>query len=56
LKNPWTGETESWDEIPGWDAPHIYTANGLVPLDMVGFGVGLDEHRLREDLVTATHR
>lgn len=56
LKNPWTGEIESWDEIPGWDAPHIYTANGLVPLDMVGFGVGLDEHRLRQDLVTATHR
>lgn len=56
LTNPWTGEKVHFDEIPGWDAPHIYTANALPPLDMVGFSLGLDETKLGQDLVHATAR
>jgi len=56
LKNPWSGVVEEWKEIPGWDAPHIYTVNGLAPLDMVGFSLGLNEAQIRQDLLTATGR
>ena len=54
--DPWSGETFDLDEVPGWDAPHIYTANGLVPLDMVGIDLGLDRDRMVTDLVVATER
>ena len=54
--DPWTGKAFEGDRIPGWDAAHIYTANGLALLDMVGRGVGIDEMRLREDLHVATRR
>jgi len=56
LKNPWTGEWSDHPEICGWDAPHIYTANVLPLLDMVGFDVGLNRERLRLDLINATAR
>ncbi|MDX9979408.1 MAG: hypothetical protein RBU25_05080, partial [Lentisphaeria bacterium] len=54
--DPWSGEKMDVDEVPGWDAPHIYTANGLVPLDMVGIDLGLDREKLRIDLRVATER
>jgi hypothetical protein len=54
LKNPWTGKDLGMEIVPGWDGYHIYTANGLAPLDMVGFSTGLDETRLEKDLVNAT--
>jgi hypothetical protein len=44
------------DILPGWDAAHIYTANGLALLDMVGFSTGLDEGKLAKDLRVATER
>jgi xylan 1,4-beta-xylosidase len=53
LKNPWTGKDLGMEIVPGWDGHHIYTANGLAPLDMVGFSSGLDEGRLATDLVNA---
>ncbi len=56
LKNPWTGEGMACAEIPGWDAPHIYTVNGLALLDMVGEDVGLDRDRIVRDLEVATAR
>ena len=56
IVDPWSGEKMDLDEVPGWDAPHIYTANGLAPLDMVGIDLGLDEDRLRTDLRVATER
>jgi hypothetical protein len=56
LKNPWSGEVIACEEIPGWDAAHIYTCNGIALLDMVGFSVGLKEERLKGDLVEATRR
>jgi hypothetical protein len=56
LVNPWNGEVMDAGEVPGWDAAHIYTANGLPPLDMVGLDVGLDPERLRTDLRVATER
>jgi hypothetical protein len=56
LQNPWTGEWTDYPEIPGWDAPHIYTGNVLPILDMVGFELGLDPHRVRTDLITSTRR
>ncbi|MFC1451945.1 glutaminase domain-containing protein [Verrucomicrobiota bacterium] len=54
--DPWTGELLDTDEVPGWDAAHIYAANGLAPLDMIGRDVGLDAEKLKHDLVTATER
>jgi hypothetical protein len=56
IVDPWSGEKLDLDEVPGWDAPHIYTANGLAPLDMVGIDLGLDEEKLRTDLRVATER
>jgi len=56
LVDPWTHKTVSFDAVPGWDAEHIYTVNGIVPLDMVGFRIGLDERRIRQDLAVATAR
>jgi hypothetical protein len=56
IVDPWSGEKMDVDEVPGWDAPHIYTANGLAPLDMVGLDLGLDEEKLRTDLRVATER
>lgn len=56
LKNPWTGEDVHFEEIPGWDAPHIYTANAVAVLDMIGYDLGLDEEKLVLDLETATER
>ncbi len=53
LKNPWTGKDLGMDIVPGWDGSHIYTANGLAPLDMVGFSTGLDESRIAMDLASA---
>ena len=56
VTDPWTGKTFEGDGIPGWDAAHIYTANGLALLDMVGRTVDIDESRLRTDLAVATQR
>ncbi len=56
LQDPWSGKKIHWETIPGWDAPHIYTANTLPILDMVGFDLGLDKDKLRQDLVTSTAR
>jgi len=54
--DPWSGEKLELAEVPGWDAPHIYTVNGLVLFDMVGESLGIDEACIREDLVNATQR
>jgi hypothetical protein len=56
IVDPWSGEELSMDEVPGWDAPHIYTVNGLVPMDMVGLDMDLDDERIKQDLVVATER
>ena len=56
LVNPWTGQTMSCAEIPGWDAAHIYTINGAVPLAMAGIDCGLDPKHLHRDLEVATAR
>ncbi|MHB0859408.1 MAG: glutaminase domain-containing protein [Anaerolineae bacterium] len=52
LHDPWTGEPLHGD-LPGWDAYHIYTANALPILDMVGRDLGLDDGRLAEDALNA---
>jgi hypothetical protein len=54
--NAWTGEPLAVEHIPGWDAAHIYTANGLALLDMVGKDVGLNEEKIQSDLYTAAQR
>lgn len=54
--NSWNNAEMQDDVIPGWDAAHIYTANGIVLLDMLGRKVDLDEDRLRQDLRVATER
>ncbi|MBT3376338.1 MAG: DUF4965 domain-containing protein [Lentisphaerae bacterium] len=56
IVDPWSGEKIDLPEIPGWDAPHIYTVNGLVPFDMVGVDLGLDEEKVATDLRVATKR
>lgn len=56
LKNPWGGHEVEWETIPGWNAPHIYTANTLPILDMVGYDLKLDPARVKRDLEVATAR
>ena len=56
LVDPWTGKEFSLDEIPGWDAPHIYTVNGMAVLDMVGMDLGIDRKKIVRDLQVATER
>lgn len=54
--NAWTGEKYAMKEIPGWDAAHIYTVNGQAPLDMVGYDLGIDDAKIKKDLVVAAER
>lgn len=56
LKNPWTGEMMHFQAIPGWDAPHIFTANTLPVLDLAGLEIPLDEARVKQDLRTGAER
>jgi hypothetical protein len=55
LVDPWTGEMLH-GELPGWDAYHIYTANALPLLDMVGYDMDLDDTLLAQDAVNADKR
>jgi hypothetical protein len=48
-----TGEPLPYDEIPGWDAYSIYTANGLLLPLMCGQPVLLDRQRLKADIYNA---
>ncbi len=56
LVNPWTGEKYDVDEVPGWDAAHIYTANTLPLMDMIGVDLGLNARQIAMDLEVATQR
>jgi hypothetical protein len=56
LRDPWSGKEEHRPEIPGWDAPHIYTVNGLALLDMVGTDLGIRSDWLAQDLRESTRR
>jgi len=51
--NAWTGKPVTDAEMANWDSPHIYTSNGLVLLDMIGFAHPLDGEKVRDDLLTA---
>ncbi len=54
--DPWTGQPFPGEKLPGWDAAHIYTVNGIALLDMVGTGVAVDEDKIGIDLKQATWR
>jgi hypothetical protein len=56
LRNPWTGKALDTPEVAGWANCHIYTANAIAVLDLVGLDLGLSPERLRQDLVSATGR
>jgi hypothetical protein len=56
LIDPWTKNPLPWAEVPGWNAAHIYTVNGLALLDFIGLDLGLDSDRLVTDLRIATAR
>jgi xylan 1,4-beta-xylosidase len=56
VTDAWTGKSYGLDELPGWDAAHIYTSNGLTLLDMVGRDVAMDDAKLRMDLKVAAKR
>jgi hypothetical protein len=51
--NAWTGLPVTEAEMANWDSPHIYTSNGLVLLDMIGFPHPLDGEKIKTDLHTA---
>lgn len=53
--NPWTGESEE-AAVEAARASHIFTANALPLLDMVGIDLGLDADRVKTDLWVATER
>lgn len=54
LLDAWSGQPLADDELPGWDAYSLYTANGLLPLLLVDdLPEGLSLQRLRQDLVNA---
>jgi hypothetical protein len=54
LRDAWSGNPLPPGELPGWDAYSLYTANGLLPLLMIGdLPAGLDLNQLRADLVNA---
>lgn len=55
IVDPWTGKDMGKD-IKGWDAHHIYTCNALPTLDMVGFDIGVDDSRIRLDIVNALEK
>lgn len=54
LLDAWSAQPLPYEELPGWDAYSLYTANGLLPLLMVGdLPEGLSRQRLRQDLGNA---
>ncbi|MBB6429427.1 glutaminase domain-containing protein [Algisphaera agarilytica] len=50
LTDPVTGEPLEIDELPGWDAYSIYTANGLLLPELIGQPPLLDRDRLTRDV------
>ncbi|MBN1501840.1 MAG: DUF4965 domain-containing protein [Spirochaetes bacterium] len=52
ILNPWSGEMMK-GELEGWDAYHIYTSNGLVPMEMVGMKNLLDITRIKSDIINS---
>ncbi|MEM1107741.1 MAG: DUF4965 domain-containing protein [Planctomycetota bacterium] len=50
LNDPVTGEPLDVDELPGWDAYSIYTANGLLLPELIGQPPLLDRERLTQDV------
>lgn len=50
VRHPEGMEPEQMDEIPGWDATHIYTANTMALLDMIGLDTGLSRERIVTDI------
>ena len=62
LDPAYEGVYDAWSQefipgpLPGWDAAHIYTTNGLVLLDMVGASLGLDHRKICQDLQVALER
>lgn len=56
VEDAWSGNKIVGDKIPGWDACHIYTANGLALLDMLGRDVGIDNALIRRDILVAAER
>ncbi|MCE5259924.1 MAG: DUF4965 domain-containing protein [Chloroflexi bacterium] len=55
LLDPWTRQPLH-GILPGWDACHIYTANTLPILDVLGCDLGLDEERIVCDIQTTLPR
>lgn len=54
LVDAWSGRPLPYDELPGWDAYSLYTANGLLYLLMIDdLPAGLDRERLRIDALAA---
>ena len=55
LLDPWSRQPLH-GTLPGWDACHIYTANTLAMLDMLGCDLELDDERIAQDIITTQRR
>jgi len=53
LRDVWTGKEIDHEELAGWNASSLYTANGLLFLLAAGLEPPLNYDRLRTDLVNA---
>lgn len=49
----WTEKPLPYEQMPGWDAYSIYTANGLLLPIIIGQPPALGEDRLRKDMISA---
>jgi len=56
LFDVWTGRPVEAEDLAGWNAYSLYTANGLLFLLATGAKPGLNLERIRLDLVTATEK
>ncbi|MEZ0536459.1 glycoside hydrolase family 52 protein [Caldicellulosiruptoraceae bacterium PP1] len=50
IVNPWTKEVLK-GKVPGWDAYHIYTMNGLAIFDLLGIDFEMDNQKLKIDAI-----
>jgi len=54
ITDVWTGKPLAYDELPGWDAYHIYSSNGLLLPVMCAMPTMLEHEHVVGDLIAAT--
>jgi len=56
LKDPWTGKALTDEQIEGWDAYSLWNTHGLLYLLVTGTDTGLDEEKVRRDILSSTQK